>query len=177
MKLASRTGSLQVAAALLLLLGMIASVGTALGFEHIGGYIPCKLCLAQREPYYAGIPVAFLAFVSAWRQWPACVTRGLLAITGLLMLYTMALGIYHAGAEWAFWPGPADCGGGSAVTDASDLLNQLTAKKPPSCDEAAGRFLGISFAGWNVLAAAMLAALAFSGSFGRPAYGSSSLSQ
>jgi len=34
--------------AALLAVGMAAVVGSALGFEHIGGYIPCKLCLEQR---------------------------------------------------------------------------------------------------------------------------------
>ena len=169
MNLTRDTGNIQLALAVLLLAGMVGSVGTALGFEHLGGYIPCKLCLAQREPYYAGIPVALLASLSAWRRWPSCLTRGLLAIAGLLMLYTLALGVYHSGAEWGFWPGPTDCGATAAggVTDAGSLLDQLTDKKPPSCDEAAGRFLGLSFAGWNVIAALILAGIAFRAAFGR----------
>ena len=40
---------------------MAATVGTALGFQHIGGYIPCKLCLEQRMPYYVGVPLMALA--------------------------------------------------------------------------------------------------------------------
>ena len=32
-----------------LALAMAAVVGAALAFEHIGGYIPCKLCLEQRS--------------------------------------------------------------------------------------------------------------------------------
>ena len=47
-----------LASAVLLTVGMAATVGGALGFEHIGGYIPCALCLMQRDPYYYGIPVA-----------------------------------------------------------------------------------------------------------------------
>ena len=38
---------------------------------------------------------------------------------------------------------------------------------PPSCDEAAGRFLGLSFAGWNVLASAALAAIGYRAALGR----------
>ncbi|WP_375198209.1 disulfide bond formation protein B, partial [Sphingobium sp.] len=34
-------------------------------------------------------------------------------------------------------------------------------KRPPSCTEAAGRFLGLSFAGWNVIASLALALVAF----------------
>ena len=47
--------------ALFLAGAMAAGVGTALGFEHIGGFIPCKLCLEERIPYYTGVPVALHA--------------------------------------------------------------------------------------------------------------------
>ena len=36
----------------------------ALAFEHIGGYVPCPLCLEQRYAYYAGVPLLFLALVA-----------------------------------------------------------------------------------------------------------------
>ena len=39
-----------LAASLIATLGMAATVGGALAFEHIGGYIPCALCLMQRTP-------------------------------------------------------------------------------------------------------------------------------
>ncbi|MEZ5871243.1 MAG: disulfide bond formation protein B [Nitratireductor sp.] len=148
--------------ALLLLAGAIAVIATVLGFQHIGGYIPCKLCLAQREPYYVAIVVAAIAALAAWRGWPECVTRGALAITGLLIFYSMALAAYHSGIEWRWWEGPGDCGAtaGNISANVNDLLGDLTAKRPPSCDEAAGRFLGLSFAGWNVLASLALGAIA-----------------
>ena len=63
--LKSPTSSVQTVTALLLLFGMAATVGIALGFEHIGGYIPCKLCLEQRWPYYAGVPLMAVAAVSS----------------------------------------------------------------------------------------------------------------
>lgn len=163
------TGRLQTKLALLVLAGMIAVILTVLGFEHIGGYTPCKLCLGQREPYYAAIPVAAIGLLSALMRWPACVTRGLLAIAGILMVYAMALGIEHAGIEWGWWEGSGDCGGGGTVTDAGNLLDSLGTVKPPSCDEAAGRFLGLSFAGWNVIVSLALAVIAFRGAFGKSA--------
>jgi disulfide bond formation protein DsbB len=137
---------------------MAAVVGTALGFEHIGGYIPCALCLEQRIPYYIGIPVMLLAALSARMGAPAVLTRVLALAGGLLMVYGACLGIYHAGVEWAWWEGPADCGGAIGGTiDAGTLLDDLNAKKPPSCNEAALRVLGLSFAGWNVIASVILA--------------------
>ncbi|MCB1386070.1 MAG: disulfide bond formation protein B [Nitratireductor sp.] len=161
------SGKMQKWLSVLLLAGMVAVIGTALGFEHIGGYTPCKLCLGQRQPYYAAIPLVALGAVSALLNWPGFVTRGLLAVGGLLMVYTGILGVEHAAIEWGFLPSPGDCGGGGTVTDAGNLLGDLTRVKPPSCDEAAGRFLGLSFAGWNVVAALILTAIAFKGAFGK----------
>lgn len=151
--------------ALLLTLGMAATVGGALGFEHIGGYIPCALCLVERLPYYYGIPVAALAAVSAAFGGPAWVTRGLLLITGLMMLIGAGMGVYHAGAEWGFWEGPSTCATSAqgVSSNVGDLLGDLDAKRPPSCSEAALRVLGLSFAGWNVIASLLLAAIAFAG--------------
>ena len=51
MTLTAPTGRTQAIGAALTALGMAVTVGTALGFQHIGGYIPCKLCLEQRLPY------------------------------------------------------------------------------------------------------------------------------
>ena len=150
-----KTDRFHAVAALFLALAMAAVVGTALGFEHIGGYIPCKLCLEQREPYYAGVPVALLAAVAGYFKWPSCITRGGLVIVGLLMAYGLVLAIYHSGVEWAWWAGPDDCAAAATsgiATDAGNLLGALDTVTPPSCDKAAGRFLGLSFAGWNVLA-------------------------
>ncbi|HUH48760.1 MAG TPA: disulfide bond formation protein B [Mycoplana sp.] len=151
--------------ALLLTFGLAATVGTALGFEHIGGYIPCALCLLERLPYYYGIPVAGLAVLSAALGGPAWLTRGLLLIVGILMLVGAAMGVYHAGAEWGFWEGPSTCAtSAEGVTqNAGDLLGDLDAKKPPSCTEASLRVLGLSFAGWNVIASLLFAAIAFAG--------------
>lgn len=165
MKLTAQTSTYQTALALLATAGMIAVILAVLGFEHIGGYTPCKLCLGQREPYYAAIPIGLLALLSAYLKWPACLTRGALAIVGILMVYAMVLGVQHAGVEWGWWEGPGGCGGGGTVENAGSLLDSLATVKPPSCDEAAGRFLGLSFAGWNVVVSIALAAIAFRGAF------------
>lgn len=167
MKFDSNTSNYQIKCAALVFLGMCAVIGAVLVFQHGFGYIPCKLCLGQREPFYAAIPLSLIALISAWRNWPACLTRGLLAICGLLMLYAVFLGLQHSGVEWGWWQGPTDCGvvDGGEITTTGDLLNQLATKKPPSCNEAAGRFLGLSFAGWNVVVSTILAGIAFKGAF------------
>ena len=75
--LTAPTGRTQTRAAIFLALAMAATVGGALGFQHLGGFIPCKLCLEERIPYYAGVPVMVLAAISAGLRWPPIVTRGL----------------------------------------------------------------------------------------------------
>lgn len=162
MTLTAPTGTTQTMGAALLALGMAVTVGTALGFQHIGGYIPCKLCLEQRLPYYIGVPVAALALAAAAFRLPPLLVRGLLLAVALLMMWSIFLGAFHSGVEWGFWPGPADCGAVALPPSGSgSLLDQLDAVIPPSCDQAAGRFLGLSFAGWNVVASLGLSAIAW----------------
>ncbi len=159
----SRSGA-ATALAFLVTLGMAATVGGALAFQHLGGYIPCALCLMQRDPYYYGIPVGILATGAAAFGLPAWISRALLIVVGVMMLVGAGMGVYHAGVEWSFWPGPASCGGGAGVTtNAGNLLGDLNAVHGPSCTEASLRILGLSFAGWNVIASVFLAALAFAG--------------
>ena len=140
---------------------MTATVGTALGFQHIGGYLPCKLCLEQRIPYYIGIPVMVLAVLSSVLKLPTAATRLLILIGGGLMLWGFVLAGYHSGVEWAWWPGPDDCSNPIVSSTSGSLLDQLNAVIPPSCSEAVWRFLGLSFAGWNFIVSGILATIAF----------------
>lgn len=146
-------------------LGMTATVGGALAFEHIGGYIPCALCLMQRTPYYWGIPIGVVAIATSVLKLPAWTTRALLLVIGILMLVGAGLGVYHAGVEWHFWEGPATCATSASgvSTNVGDLLGDLDSKHGPSCTDAALRVLGLSFAGWNVIASLILAAVSLRG--------------
>lgn len=136
------------------------AIGGALVFEHGFGYVPCMLCLWQRWPYYLGIPLALAAGLLALggRPGPA---KLLLTIVGLLFLGGAGLGVYHAGVEWSFWPGPTSCAGADAApTSAGGLLRQMQTVRIVPCDRAAWRFLGLSLAGYNALVALGLAGLA-----------------
>jgi disulfide bond formation protein DsbB len=135
------------------------SILIALGFEHLGGYAPCELCLQQRYAYYAGVPLLFLALValSAGRSRAAAIVFVLVA---LAFVANAALGVYHAGVEWQFWPGPAACSGSQAITtNAGGMLDALQNTKVVRCDQAAWRLAGISFAGWNVVASLLIVLL------------------
>lgn len=168
--LLSPTSRVQIGTALFLAIAMAATVGSALGFQHIGGYIPCKLCYEQRMPYYVGAPLMLLAFASASLRLPPVVTRLLLLVGGLLMAYGFYLGVYHSGVEWSWWAGPTDCGmvDTSTITGGSNgVLDAINTVIPPSCDKAALRILGLSLAGWNAIASLVLAVIAFRGAFSR----------
>ena len=147
---------------IIIMAGMIAVIGSALAFEYIGGYQPCKLCLQQRLPWYAGVPVMGLASVSAYLQWSSKLTRILIGMAGLIMIVSFVLGLRHAGVEWGWWAGPSDCGAveGGIAAETENFLQQLQDTVPPACDDAPLRILGLSFAGWNAIASAFLAALA-----------------
>jgi disulfide bond formation protein DsbB len=144
--------------ALLASAGMLA---VAHGFQTFGGYAPCTLCLRQREVYWTAIAVAaaFMVLVRLpggprWRA-ATCWILGLVFLTGA------AVAVYHAGAEWKFWPGPTTCasaGGRVNVADLQDLLNGGKVR-PPACDEAPWVFAGLSMAGWNALISLGLAGL------------------
>jgi len=139
------------------LLMAAAAILVALGFQHIGGYAPCELCEAQRYAYYAGVPLIFLALVLlSARQ--VYVAVALFALVGLAFFGNAALAVYHAGVEWHFWAGPSACSGSQALTtNAGNLLEALQQTSVVRCDQAAWRFMGLSFAGWNVIASLVIA--------------------
>ncbi len=147
-----KSGGLALALAFAAILG-------ALGFEYLGGYAPCPLCLEQRYAYYAGVPVLFAALValSAGHRRSAAL---LFALVGLAFLANAGLGVYHAGAEWGFWPGPDSCTGTQDLTtSAGGMLDALQKTNVIRCDEAALRILGISLAGWNAAVSLLVAFL------------------
>ncbi len=168
MRLTDPVGPSQLAFGAFALIIAFGAIGGAWAFQLIGGYQPCALCLEQREPYYVGIPILIIALAMSKRMPRVKFNRFLYLIVAAIFAYGCALAIYHAGAEWQFWQGPADCGSTvEMATDATSLLTQLDAIKLVSCTEAAGRFLGVSFAGWNAIATLAVMLLALKAAFGR----------
>ena len=152
-----------------------ATIVAAWGFE-LAGYLPCPLCLQQRWAYYAVVPLSglLLGLLLSDPRHEGLVRRGLLLVA-LIMIASAILAAYHAGVEWKWWPGPATCGFGSGL---SGGLPNLDTARAISCDEAQWRFLGLSFAGWNVVVSLVVVGLALWGTRrARADQGSSSASQ
>jgi disulfide bond formation protein DsbB len=148
------------AAAIIVALGAMATILGAWFFEYGLGYAPCPLCLQQRIPYYVAIPLAVIVAAGALAGWPRrWLALGLAAIA-LTMLAGAGLGVYHAGAEWKWWPGPTTCGGALGELGSGNLLERAQATRVVRCDEAAWRFFGLSLAGYNVLISLALAGVA-----------------
>ncbi len=140
------------------------SLATLLGawyFQYVLGYEPCHLCLEQRIPYYVIIPLSLIVAGAARARAPRTLVGFGLVVLGIAALCGAALGAYHAGIEWGFWPGPTDCTGSlSDLKSGGSLFDQLNSIRVVPCDRAAWRFLGISLAGYNVLISLAMAGFA-----------------
>lgn len=139
---------------LLIALAAFGIIAIAWGYEIFGGLKPCPLCLKQRWAYYFTIPALFL-IVLAFRDLRNGPGALLLALVVLAFAANTILAGYHSGVEWKWWAGPTSCSGGGAPSDlsvdATNLLGALEETRVIRCDEAPWRFLGLSFAGWNVI--------------------------
>ncbi len=132
-----------------MLLTATAVILAALAFEHIGGYVPCPLCLQQRYAYYAA------SRRWSW-PWPCCARRrhapaaAVFSLVAAAFVVNAGLGIYQAGAEWKFWDLPARAPPRRTLPS-FDINNLEHGQGPALCGVASWRFLGLSFAGWNVV--------------------------
>jgi disulfide bond formation protein DsbB len=153
--LAKPPGKVMAASAFVLAIAA-ATILAALAFEYFGGYTPCPLCLEERYAYYLAVPAAAIVFLLA-RGHATGIARILLLLIALAFLANVAAGIYHAGIEWKWWPGPDECSGAFELQWGEGGIVDTPIIR---CDEASWRFLWLSFAGWNAVISAFLAAVA-----------------
>ena len=122
----------------------------ALGFEYLGGLVPCQLCIWQRWPH-------LLVVLAGALVWMAGRPALLLAAGGALT--SAAIALYHVGVEQKIWAGPKGCSASLDIGgDLASLTDRLLATPVVRCDEIAWSFLGLSMAGWNMLASLAIAA-------------------
>jgi len=144
--------------ALLIAAASIVILATVWIFQGLG-YAPCELCLTQRYAFYAAIPLALLTAFLANRSAGGLARVGF-ALLAIIFVASAVLAAYHAGVEYHWWPGPTACTGGPGSLDVNDLVKALDSVKVVRCDEVQLRIAGLSLAGWNVVASAVLAAYA-----------------
>lgn len=148
----------------------LAMILGALGFQYLGGVLPCEMCHWQRWPLDAAI---ILGLGGAGLFMTGVLDRktvGLLAWLSLaLIAVSGAIGGYQALVEWKLLPGPASCTGDRFVLGGPLNLNGPVVR----CDVAGWRLFGISLAGYNFLCsfgAVLLGALLLTGKFRVPGH-------
>lgn len=134
--------------------GSAALLALAFGFQYLGGYEPCQMCLWQRWPHLAAILIGTIH--------SAYTTRWLAGLGALSMIGNAGLGVFHTGVERDWWEGPATCAGPAQELgglSGGELLDFSTGNGIVMCDEAALHIVGLSMASWNAIGCAVLAGL------------------
>jgi disulfide bond formation protein DsbB len=144
-------------ASLLLALVSTAILLAALALQFLGGLAPCPLCIWQRWPYVALVALGLIG----WRWRP----RALLGIATLVLLGGAGLAAYHVGIEQGWWALPSRCIAGGTAQSVEEL-KRLLAEAPPACDQVGFTSLGLTLAGWNLVASLALAAYAIAAALG-----------
>ena len=135
--------------------GSLFALLAAHAFERIGGLVPCPLCLNQREVHWTALALASIGWGFARFRPQFGTLPATLAVLCIVFLFSTGLGLYHAGVEYGFWPGPTTC-----ASYAIDFLDpEALSRSATPCDQVAWDLFGISMAGYNALLSLGLAGL------------------
>lgn len=131
------------------------------GFERFAMLAPCPLCLRQRDVYWTIIAVAALILIMLrLRPRNLAVILGNTTL-GIIFLTGAFIAGQHVGVEWGLWPAPSGCSAGAVDITNLDLGNLDQRQATASCTEIAWQFLGLSMAGWNMIASLLLSGFSF----------------
>ncbi|MGC2416061.1 MAG: disulfide bond formation protein B [Stellaceae bacterium] len=131
-------------------------LGSAFLSQYWGGLAPCELCLLQRWPWAAAIAMSLVALVAGSRPALPWVALGLTLVFALGAVFAF----YHVGVEEHWLAGPSACtasGGGAQTLE--EMKRQILGTAPVLCDRVQWSLLGVSLAGWNLLASLGMAAI------------------
>ena len=137
-------------------------IGGAWFFQYVLGYAPCIMCYWQRYAHWSviGLAIATLAARAIFgrrgaqdRGWPVWLGPVLLISA---FLASAGLAGYHVGVEHGVFAGPRMCAADVGAMTEYDPANPFAALdekiKGPSCSDVVWSFLGLSMAGWNMVA-------------------------
>ena len=131
-------------------------LGAALASQYVGGLEPCELCLLQRWPWTAAIAICTIVLFAGERApllWIALVLAVVFAMGSVLAFY-------HVGVEQHWYPGPSACtASGNRAATVDQLREQLMHQQRVQCDQPAWSLLGVTMAGWNLVASLIMTAL------------------
>jgi len=127
-------------------LSMIA-ISSALIAEYIFNFLPCKMCLYQRYPYYFIIIIFifFYLFKKTSNLW-------LYILIELAIFFGLFYSIWHIGIEQKLLPGPSGCSGILNKTSSIESLKEQIFNQPVvNCYDINWSILGLSAATVNML--------------------------
>ena len=125
----------------------IAAIGSALIAEYYFFLEPCKMCLKQRESYYAIIVLFLLFIILRWQK-----NIWFFIVVQILVIYGLFYSLWHVGIENKFLRGPSGCSGGLELTkNASSLKDQIMSKAVVNCEDIIWSMFGLSAATINSL--------------------------
>jgi disulfide bond formation protein DsbB len=138
----------------LVLVGSLALLAGAYGFEIIGGLVPCEMCWWQR---WALMATAFfaadtLALGVVARRQPAMAP----AVKATAWVAILGLALFHAGVERKWWQGLTRCTAPPTAGDAKSMMADILAQPLVRCDAIPWQMFGISMAGWNFVVSLLL---------------------
>ena len=138
------------------LTGSAVVLGAALLSQYWGGLAPCELCLLQRWPWGVAITVSLVAVLAGGRSglpWVALILAIVFA-TGVVFAF------YHVGVEQKWFAGPSTCTSNvNGAMTLEQMKRQILGTAPVMCDRVQWSLLGVSLAGWNLLASLVMTAI------------------
>lgn len=142
-----------------LVAALCAAVLAAAHILQAFGMAPCELCLKQREPYWAAIPLAVTAGAFGfWRGAPRLAAPFLMTLAAAALLYGAGVAVQHVGVIAHWWTSTCSAPKNLSI---DEVMAGAAGAPLVQCD-AAPKFIGVTLPAWNFLAALALAAIAAS---------------
>ena len=134
----------------------ILSLSIAYFIQYVLGHKPCNLCIIERIPYIASIPLISLIFI---------MNKYEKIISGIILIFFIfgtVVSFYHFGIEQGFFSESLICElNNNNPLSKEELLNQLKKAEIVSCKDITFRFLGFSLATINTIISFILSGIMF----------------
>ena len=123
----------------------LASIVSAYFIEYILKYQPCNLCLIERIPYFLGIFLIIINFISKKNE------KFFILLLIMIFSFSFIISFYHFGIEQGYFEESSVCGlkNNAEIISKDELLKQLQLKTI-SCKDVTFRIFGFSLTTINM---------------------------
>lgn len=126
-----------------------ALLGGALGFQYIGGYLPCAMCLQQRWPHGIAIVLAILGLLTILRA--RFIARATAVLTPMAIAVSGAIAVYHSGVERKWWQGPPCASAVDPNLPPLEYMKAIQEAALINCHDIPWQLFGLSMANYNAI--------------------------